>query len=115
MTRGRSLGGITARATIATTNILPMSKSNIGAPAERAPGRRGRASPSCERQHAIRSADLVHVAGLDARTVLDRAGSRRRSALRRFLLVVLGEALLEGFHPFGDVAHDVGDLAFASE
>src|SRR5271165_2626872 len=115
MTRGKSLGGITASATIATTISLPKSKSNISGSVRPNVGDTPQAFPVQKELRATRSADLVHVVGVDANPVLD--GTRRSGCGRRdgLLLVVVGHALLERFHALGDVAHDVRDLALAAE
>ena len=109
MTRGKSFGGITASATMPKTRSLPTSKSNMqrsrsgGRPAWRpATARRaGSVSRPCPSLWRRPGAGAV----LEAR--------RRGRRLGR--LVVLGHAFLERFDALGDVAHDVGDLAFAAE
>src|SRR6516162_932390 len=114
ITRGRSFGGITAKATMPTIIILLTSRSNMahgpGAPTASITARRHR----CRRKRPLRarrSADLVNVVRLDADAVLDRPG-RRLSGLG---LIVLGKPFLERFHALGDVAHEVGNLALAAE
>src|SRR5260370_722888 len=59
-----------------------------------------------------RSADLMNVFGLDADAVFDRA-LRGRRGLGDF--IVLRHSLFERFDAFGDIAHDVGNLALAAE
>src|SRR5271166_6707781 len=121
MTRGKSFGGITAKATMPTISILPTSRSNMTHWTRATNGgalrpRHGHAGCAVNRQARprlkTRSADLVDVVGVDADAALDRPLGGR-GGLR--LLVVVGQAFLERFHALGDVAHEVGNLALAAE
>ena len=113
MTRGKSFGGITASATIATTISLPMSKSNIEDPAKRASGpRRSEALCHRRRKGGAQPTLWTSLASTPTRFSIDRGAVGGASA---GFLVVVGETFLERFHAFGDVAHDVGDLTFAAE
>src|ERR1700733_13649836 len=77
MTRGRSLGGITAKATMPTRIILLMSRSNMAHRTGRPTAGQRAASPSLKADVPVeaRSANLVNVVRVNADPVLQ--GSRR--------------------------------------
>src|SRR5208282_5680874 len=101
MTRGRSFGGITASATIATTISLPMSKSNIEDPAERASGARGSVSPCHERRKGRAQPTLLtswtSLASTPTRFSIERGGFGADSA--RFSVSSSARPFLNDFTP----------------
>src|SRR5258707_6407208 len=54
----------------------------------------------------------MNVVRVDADAALERSGRALRDG---GLIIVVRKAFLEGFHALGDVSHQVGNLALASE
>src|SRR5277367_3476508 len=103
MTRGRSFGGITAKATMPTMIILLMSRSNIAHRTRR---------PNSDAASATSSSPALRFENALSRPYERRSRDGRS---RLHLLVVVGQALLERLHALGDVDHEVGNLALAAE